>query len=85
MGRYLPIIMVVLLAIYCIVEVAQAPKFAVRWMPRWLWAAAIICVPLAGSLGWLLFGRPTPHSYRESTGEQRPKAPDDDQDFLRGL
>jgi hypothetical protein len=85
MGRYLPIIMLVLLAIYCIVETAQAPKFAVRWMPRWLWAAAIILVPLAGSLGWLLFGRPTRQSYRESIGGHRPKAPDDDQDFLRGL
>ncbi len=85
MGRYLPIIMMVLLAIYCIVEVAQASKFAVRWMPRWLWAAAIILVPLAGSLGWLVFGRPTAQSYRESIGEHRPKAPDDDQDFLRGL
>lgn len=84
MGRYLPIIMVILLAIYCVVEAAQAPKFAVRWMPRWLWAAAIICVPLAGSLGWLFLGRPTRQSYRDSAG-QRPKAPDDDQDFLRGL
>lgn len=76
--------MVILLAIYCIVEVAQAPKFAVRWMPRWLWAAAVICVPLAGSVGWLLLGRPTKQSHQGSNPE-RPKAPDDDPDFLRGL
>lgn len=82
MGRYLPIIMMALLAIYCVVEVAQAPTYAVRRMPRWLWATAIICLPLVGPLGWLIFGRPTHLSRREPT---RPKAPDDDNDFLRGL
>jgi len=84
MGRYLPIIIIALLMIYCVVEVAQAPPFAVRRMPRWLWATAIICLPLAGAVCWLLLGRPTP----ESSGTKqkpRPKAPDDDIDFLRGL
>jgi hypothetical protein len=57
MGRYLPIIMVALLAIYCIVEVAQAPPLAVRRMPRWLWATAIICLPLAGSICALVAAR----------------------------
>jgi hypothetical protein len=82
MGRYLPIIMMALLAIYCVVEVAQAPTYAVRRMPRWLWATAIICLPLVGPLGWLIFGRPNRLSRSEHT---RPKAPDDDNDFLRGL
>ena len=50
MGRYLPIIIVALLMIYCVVEVAQAPPLAVRRMPRWLWAVAIICVPLVGAV-----------------------------------
>jgi hypothetical protein len=85
MGRYLPIIMVVLLAIYCMVEVAQAPTYAVRRMPRWLWATAIICVPLLGSLAWLIFGRPSGESRRRGASTARPKAPDDDNDFLRGL
>ena len=69
MARYLPIIVVALLMIYCVVEVAQAPRFAVRRMPRWLWAVAIICVPLVGSVAWLLLGRPT----AESRGERRPR------------
>ena len=83
MGRYLPIIMMVLLAIYCVVEVAQAPTYAVRRMPRWLWATAIICIPLVGPVSWLIFGRPNRES-RESN-PRPPKAPDDDNDFLRGL
>ena len=85
MGRYLPIIMVALLAIYCIVEVAQAPPLAVRRMPRWLWATAIICLPLAGSICWLFLGRPNAESLGTRKAQDRPKAPDDDVDFLRGL
>jgi len=84
MGRFLPIIIVALLMIYCVVEVAQAPTYAVRRMPRWLWATVVICLPLAGAVCWLFFGRPN----AESLGSQkphRPSAPDDDVDFLRGL
>ncbi|SDS89980.1 PLDc N-terminal domain-containing protein [Microlunatus soli] len=84
MGRYLPIMMMALLAIYCVVEVAQAPTYAVRRMPRWLWATAIICLPLLGPLGWLILGRPNRAS-RSDSSIGRPKAPDDDNDFLRGL
>jgi hypothetical protein len=85
MARYLPIIIVGLLMIYCVVEVAQAPPYAVRRMPRWLWATAIICLPLAGAVCWLLLGRPTPESSGTGQPKQPPKAPDDDIDFLRGL
>jgi hypothetical protein len=84
MGRYLPVIVVALLTIYCVVEVAQASPYAVRRMPRWLWATAIICVPLVGSLGWLVFGRPNGTRGR-GRRSNRPIAPDDDVDFLRGL
>ncbi len=86
MGRYLPIIIVALLMIYCVVEVAQAPKYAVRRMPRWAWATAVICLPLAGAVGWLLLGRPNAESLGTKKTQQRPPAaPDDDPDFLRGL
>ena len=85
MARYLPIIIVALLMIYCVVEVAQAPPYAVRRMPRWLWATAIICLPLAGAVCWLLLGRPTPESSGSAKPKPPPKAPDDDIDFLRGL
>ncbi len=85
MGRFLPLVIVALLTIYCVVEVAQAPPYAVRRAPRWLWAVAVICLPLAGSLAWLFFGRPTRESRGEGTAARRPTAPDDDVDFLRGL
>lgn len=82
MGRYLPIVMVALLMIYCVVEVAQASPYAVRRMPRWLWAVAIICLPLVGSVCWLVFGRPRKDT---RTPGAPPRSPDDDPDFLRGL
>ena len=62
MGRYLPFIVVALLTIYCVVEVAQAQPYAVRRMPRWLWATAVICLPLFGAVGWLFLGRPNAES-----------------------
>ncbi len=85
MGRYLPLVIVALLTIYCVVEVAQAQPFAVRRMPRWLWATAIICLPLVGATCWLLLGRPTAESSGRRRRNFRPTAPDDDADFLRGL
>lgn len=85
MGRYLPIIIVALLTIYCVVEVAQAPTYAVRKMPRWLWATAVICLPLAGALCWLFLGRPNAESLGTRKKLEHPRAPDDDVDFLRGL
>lgn len=85
MGRFLPIIMIALLTIYCVVEVAQAPTYAVRRMPRWLWATAVICLPLLGAISWLFLGRPTGATLGKNKRSPRPKAPDDDVDFLRGL
>lgn len=85
MGRYLPIVIVALLMIYCVVEVAQARPYAVRRMPRWLWATAVICLPLVGAVCWLMLGRPNAESLGKKKGSDRPKAPDDDVDFLRGL
>ncbi|MDQ7991292.1 MAG: PLDc N-terminal domain-containing protein [Propionicimonas sp.] len=82
MGRVLPIVIIAMLMIYAIVEVAQADPLRVRVMPRWLWAVAVILLPGAGALAWLVFGRPTRGSGRQSPP---PKAPDDDPDFLRRL
>jgi Phospholipase_D-nuclease N-terminal len=85
MGRFLPLMIVALLTIYCVVEVAQAQPYAVRRAPRWLWATAIICMPLIGAVSWLFLGRPTAATRNPQTRRRHPIAPDDDVDFLRGL
>lgn len=82
MGRVLPVVIIVMLMIYAVVEVAQADPLRVRLMPRWLWAVAIILLPGAGALAWLLFGRPTK---APGNRPRPPRAPDDDPDFLRNL
>ncbi|GAA3875650.1 PLD nuclease N-terminal domain-containing protein [Tessaracoccus defluvii] len=82
MPRVLLAIVIVSLTIYCIVEVAQARNGQVRAMPKWLWAFTVICLPVLGPVTWLFFGRPVSgHVHRPLP----PKAPDDDEDFLRGL
>lgn len=81
MPRVLLIIAIIMLTVYCVVEVAQARGYRVRSMPRWLWAFTVICLPVAGPLAWLLVGRPV----KAKPIERGFKAPDDDEDFLRGL
>lgn len=81
MPRVLFVIALILAAIYCIVELAQADKYAVRVMPKWLWFV-LICVPGIGPVCWLAFGRPT---RPDQPSTRTTRAPDDDPDFLRRL
>ena len=81
MARVLLIVAIIMLTLYCVIEVAQARNARVRRLPKWLWAFAVICVPVVGPLSWLAFGRPT-----NATKKQLPNnAPDDDEDFLRRI
>lgn len=84
MDRVMVAVMLVALTIYCTVEVAQAAARRVRLMPKWLWAVAVICLPLAGPLAWLFFGRPDWRGPKDQY-HHPPLAPDDDPDFLGRL
>lgn len=77
--RVLLIVAVVMLTIYCVVELAQAKGDFVRSMPRWMWLFTIIFVPVIGPMAWLFAGRPT------NRPRPRQLGPDDDDDFLRSL
>jgi Phospholipase_D-nuclease N-terminal len=83
MGRALPVVIAVVLAIYCLVQVVQSRPETVRALPRWLWALVIVAIPLLGPVAWLVLGRPRDRG--SPPRRTRPLAPDDDPDFLRGL
>lgn len=67
-------------------------KRTIRTMPRALWLATILLVPIAGPLAWFLAGRPYPLTRKPGWrlphrrfDPRPPPAPDDDTDFLRSL
>jgi hypothetical protein len=79
-------ILVLVLAIYCWIEIAQSDPRSVRQLPRGLWAL-LVFVPLVGAVAWLVYGRPngTSGAPVPRPSKPRPVAPDDDPDFLRRI
>lgn len=70
--------------VYCVVDVVQTEEDRVRGLPKLIWLAVTLLVPLAGGLSWLIAGRP--HGILEPRPAPRgPRGPDDDPDFLRGI
>lgn len=84
MSRVLPVVLLIALVVYALVDASQADSGRVRLMPRWLWMVSIVLLPGVGAVGWLLLGRPR-HRSLPPGSTRRPVAPDDDPDFLRGL
>jgi Phospholipase_D-nuclease N-terminal len=85
MLRYLPIILVVVLDIYCLVDIVVSRPEPARSLPRALWALLVL-VPFAGAAGWLWLGRPDGTQPAQVVRRGRTfVAPDDDVEFLRRL
>ncbi|MGH3504773.1 MAG: PLDc N-terminal domain-containing protein [Nocardioidaceae bacterium] len=85
--RLLPVILLIVLAIYCWIELSQSNPAQVRQLPRGLWGL-IIAVPLVGPVAWLVYGRPNGTEVVHTAPKPRKShtvAPDDDPDFLRSL
>lgn len=84
MVRYVPVIFILVLFIYGLIDCLRSDPGEVRSIPKTAWLLIIIVLPLVGVLLWLFFGRP--RYLPEPTGRTRaPLAPDDDPDFLRKL
>jgi hypothetical protein len=80
------------LFVFCLVDLVQTPRDAVRNLPKIGWLLLIVFVPLAGSVAWLVGGRPGkragPRVTRflgDRTGRAGAASPDDDEEFLRRL
>lgn len=92
MVEELALVSVGLAAIAMISCLAVENRRRIRRMPRAVWVAVILLVPVLGAAAWFLLGRPlslepTP-GWRRWPGANQPSrrhSPDDDPDFLRSL
>lgn len=84
----LTIASVLLAALAMISCLSVEDKSRLRNLPRWAWVLIILLIPTAGPIVYFLAGRPLPAGTRLGGAlpePPRPRAPDDDPDFLRSL
>lgn len=100
MIRLLPYAIELALVVFCLIDCVQSDDQRIRNLPKWAWIVLIVLLPIAGAIIWLLAGRPTraraaggtPWAPGKAAGSpeyqqppRRPRAPDDDPEFLRSL
>lgn len=84
MLRVLGVLVLVAMYISFIIDVLRTPRLEARTLPKMLWLALVVLIPLIGGIFWFFLGRPRPTSggvFRR----RGPIAPDDDPKFLKGL
>ncbi|MCZ2401764.1 PLDc N-terminal domain-containing protein [Paenarthrobacter sp. Z7-10] len=84
MVRYFPVIVLLALFIYGLIDCVRSEPADVRSIPKPAWVLVILLLPLLGVLLWFFLGRPR-YSPQPGTYRRQPIAPDDDPDFLRNL
>jgi Phospholipase_D-nuclease N-terminal len=84
--RALSLLIVLGFMVFCLVDCFQTPEERIRNLPKVIWVLLIIIIPIVGGVAWLVAGRASirPSGPGRPPGG-RPVAPDDDDDFLRGL
>lgn len=75
-------VIVVALDIFSIIDIITIDERRVRGLPKFLWVAIVVFLPLVGVILWFTIGRARDAGGR---GERRTIAPDDDPNFLRNL
>ncbi|HYO20426.1 MAG TPA: PLD nuclease N-terminal domain-containing protein [Dermatophilaceae bacterium] len=97
MGKIvLPLVAVLALYIYALIDLLRAPSTEIRLLPKWLWVIVVLLIFLIGPLMWLVLGRPRAQnppgggdggggSGGRGPGPRGPVAPDDDPEFLRRI
>jgi hypothetical protein len=86
------------LFIYCLIDVIQTPEESMRNLPKMPWLLIVLFLPFAGSVAWLVAGRPQASQRPAGPTRQLPNLPgfdrpgrsvasnpDDDEAFLRGI
>jgi len=60
MLRLLPPVLVLVRWLFCVVDVITSREDGVRHLAKTWWLLIVLFFPLAGSLAWLIAGRPQP-------------------------
>src|SRR4030095_16206954 len=101
MLRLLPMLLILALALFAVIDCLSRDDDEVRGLPKVLWVLVILLFPLVGALAWFVAGRPhgvalpglgSPGGERRfgfpgglGRPNTRPVAPDDDPEFLRRI
>jgi hypothetical protein len=92
MLRLLPVLLVIALSVYALIDCLSAEAPDIRGLPRIAWVFVILLFPLIGPTAWFLAGRPARTAVPDQSARRgssaparRPLAPDDDPEFLRRL
>jgi len=93
--RYLPVLLLIGLEIFALIDCVQTSEDEARHLPKLAWIILIVIAPLVGAIAWLFAGRPrataaegaqpTRSSSPAAGRSARPLGPDDDPDFLDQL
>lgn len=91
-------LMVMALWVFCLVEAISSPEDRIRNLPKIAWILIVLFFPFAGSVAWLVAGRPQPGAGRpaheravpdfpeyDRRGRSPVTRPGDDQEFLRNV
>jgi hypothetical protein len=83
MLRLLLVLGYIALTVYVIADVAQYGQRKPFGLPKWLWIAAVIVLPFAGAIAWIVLKFVS----KGDTGSapRAPRAPDDDPEYLAWL
>ncbi len=80
MGRLLILAIPLAITVYAFIDVLSMHDERFLRGPKWLWAVAVLLLPLVGAIAWFAFGRP-----RRTRRVPRSQGPDDDAEFLKDL
>jgi Phospholipase_D-nuclease N-terminal len=87
-----PVILELVVLVYCLIDCVQTPEEQVRSLPKVVWILLILILPIVGGIAWFIMGRPQGGAARKTWApgagfpeatRPRPLAPDDDPAFLR--
>jgi hypothetical protein len=99
LGEGVPFLALMVLWIFCIVDVIRYEDGETRHLPKIGWLLVVLLLPDVGSILWLLFGRSysskvrreVPRGHMQSfpeydrPGRMSAASPDDDEEFLRTI